>query len=48
MAQHITLVELRSMESTHLEKLGIPLGPRIRILDEVKKLHPLDSVSDVI
>jgi len=36
------------MDDTHLERLGIPLGPRIRILSELKFMQPLDNYSAVI
>ena len=44
----VSLAELRHMDDAHLERLGISLGPRVRILSEVKQLVPLDNVSDVI
>ena len=48
LVHRISIAELRHMDDSHLEALGIPLGPRVRILSEVKKLVPLDNVSDVI
>ena len=36
-------MELRTLTEEHLEAIGIPLGARVRLLDEVKKLEPVDS-----
>ena len=46
-AHGITLPELRCMNEANLEQLGIPLGARVRIISEVKKLEPLDE-SDIV
>ena len=42
----ITLAELYQMDVSHLEVLGIPLGPRVRIMAELGKLEPLDKHRD--
>ena len=42
----ISLAELYQMDASHLEVLGIPLGPRVRIMTELRKLQPLDKQSD--
>ena len=39
----VTLAELSVMRDKDLERLKIPLGPRIRILQELKKLQPLNK-----
>ena len=36
------------MDVTHLEVLGIPLGPRVRIMSELTKLEPVDQQTDTI
>ena len=46
-SQDVSLAELSVMEDKDLDKLGVPLGPRIRILQELKKLRPVDN-SDII
>ena len=44
----ISLAELCQMDESHLEVLGIPLGPRIRIVAEIRKLEPLDKQGTVV
>lgn len=39
----ITLAELSVMGDKDLERLQIPLGPRVRLLQELKKLQPLSE-----
>ena len=39
-SNRITLAELKYIDESTLEQLGIPLGPRLRILAEVKSLEP--------
>ncbi len=42
-AHDISLAELRSLTEEHLEAIGIPLGARVRLLDEVRKLEPIEN-----
>lgn len=42
-AHDISLVELRSLTENHLENIGIPLGARVRLLEEARKLEPIDD-----
>lgn len=42
----ISLAELYQMDVSHLEVLGVPLGPRVRIMTELHKLEPLDKHKD--
>ena len=38
-AEKIGLAELVHLNEDRLHKLGIPMGPRIRIIQEVKNIH---------
>jgi hypothetical protein len=44
-AHNISLMELRRLSEEHLETIGIPLGVRVRLLEESRKLEPIDVVS---
>lgn len=37
-AEQVGVLELSYMTEERLQSLGIPLGPRLRIMEEVKKL----------
>lgn len=40
---NIGLAELRTLGVGHLESIGIPLGVRVRLLEEAKKLEPVNA-----
>lgn len=42
-AHDIGLPELHSLTEDHLEGIGVPLGVRVRLLDEVRKLQPIEK-----
>lgn len=44
-AHNISLVELRTLNEKHLEAIGIPLGVRVRLLEEAMELEPVTPVS---
>ena len=43
--EHITLTELPYLSEERLKTIGIPLGPRIRILQEAQMSFKQDNLS---